>query len=97
MIRALLLTFAVSIAAADEAPPPDPTPVASPAPASPTPGVKPETPPPAAQPPAASPPTTPSGGVVIGKETYVYASYVVTWVTFVGYGLSLWIRRGGAQ
>lgn len=42
-------------------------------------------------------PTSPPAGVVVGKETYVYAAYAVTWVTFLGYGVSLWMRRGGAR
>ena len=49
------------------------------------------------EPVAASPPAAAPVGVVVGKETYVYAAYAVTWITFLGYGLSLWMRRGGER
>lgn len=32
-------------------------------------------------------------GLIDGGWGYIYAAYIVTWVTFVGYALSLWLRQ----
>ncbi len=31
-------------------------------------------------------------GVITGGWQYVTAAYVLSWVTFVGYAISLWLR-----
>lgn len=33
------------------------------------------------------------GGQVVGGWGYIWAAYLVTWVSIAGYGLSLWLRR----
>jgi hypothetical protein len=40
---------------------------------------------------------TAGSGVVSGGWEYVYAAYGVTWLFFLGYGISLFIRQRAAD
>ena len=45
-----------------------------------------------------TPETAPTDiGVIIGGWEFVTAAYVITWLTFGGYALSLWIRARRQQ
>ena len=44
---------------------------------------------------AAAPPVDEAGKIELGLFwNHIYAAYIVTWLSLIGYTLSLWVRRG---
>ena len=42
-----------------------------------------------------SDPVDEAGKIETGQFwSHIYAAYIVTWLSFIGYSISLWVRRG---